>query len=677
MRQYLRPYVLFALLIPQLLFAQSPLIDSLKSNLKGPLNDSVRVTTLAALGWEVSYNDLEKGLSYCNQAKELAEKIGYKRGLGQALNNIGTIYNDLGEYPKAIEAHLKEIDIAKQLHSNSLLGTAYVNISRVYFSLKNEAKSEIYDRMALQTFMNSYNDIVLKNHEITEPVRKQLNYMKSKMALVYANISRSLELRNEVDSAINYLFKSMRINEELRDVSQLASNYQNIGALYERMHLFDKAELYLKRAKNCCQPSNSYQLAEVYFLLGEVRGHLKKSKEAIEDLNSAIECARKVGLKHLIMMAYFVLSETYEEDGRLKEALLYQKRYAEIKDTILKENQKVQVNLVQSKLENERKRTEIDLLEQKSKVNEAESSKQRTVIYSVIFLLLAASILAYVLYKRNKEKIKVNTVLAKQKSEIESQKQVVDLQNQEIKDSINYAQRIQQTILPDHQEINKYFNNWFVFFQPKDIVSGDFYWFAHKENKTYVAAVDCTGHGVPGAFMSMIGYTLLNEIINNSTFNSPADILSELRNGVIKSLKQKGVEGENKDGMDISLCLFYDNTVEFAGANNPLWLIRNNELFQYKADKQPIGVYGDKLNPFTNHTIDLKQGDAIYLFTDGYADQFGGPHGKKFKYAQLKEVLIQTSSNIAGQKQILQDRFTDWKGKLEQVDDVLLIGIQI
>lgn len=192
------------------------------------------------------------------------------------------------------------------------------------------------------------------------------------------------------------------------------------------------------------------------------------------------------------------------------------------------------------------------------------------------------------------------------------------------------------------------------------------------------AAVDCTGHGVPGAFMSMIGNTMLNEIVNGKGVVSPGEILKQLREGIIKSLKQTGSTGENQDGMDIALCSLDGNILEFAGANNPLWIISNGEFREIKADKQPIGIYYGETKPYTNHTVELRKGDCVYIFTDGYADQVGGSAEKKFKYKQLQELIVANHKlAMEQQKALYFDAIDKWKGNLEQVDDILLIGVRL
>ncbi|MEO6304369.1 MAG: 7TM diverse intracellular signaling domain-containing protein [Bacteroidia bacterium] len=259
--------------------------------------------------------------------------------------------------------------------------------------------------------------------------------------------------------------------------------------------------------------------------------------------------------------------------------------------------------------------------------------------------------------------------------------------NKDITDSINYARRIQYGILPSEDDLKKCFDNYFVLYQPKDILSGDFYWSIHMNSNvtqmqlSIIAAADCTGHGVPGAFMSMLGHTLLNQTITNPNVKSPGDVLDFLNVELPKNLKSHEQDVTIRDGMDIALCAFdfANKKLFFAGANNPCWIIRDGVIIELKADKQPISASTDmEKYSFTNQEFDLKKDDCIYLFTDGFADQFGGPKGKKFKYKKLQENLITLNHlSLAEQKNKLSTIFKEWKGDLEQIDDVLIIGIKI
>ncbi len=257
----------------------------------------------------------------------------------------------------------------------------------------------------------------------------------------------------------------------------------------------------------------------------------------------------------------------------------------------------------------------------------------------------------------------------------------VEEKNKDITDSINYAKRIQYAILPPNEKIKTMFPESFVLFLPKDIVSGDFYWCGQWGPHVLIAAVDCTGHGVPGAFLSIVGSNLLNQNVNELGLTKPSVILNSLNKGLSKIIHQNNKKDAVKDGMDISLCSINYQTkkLEYAGAYNPLWLIRDMKFIEIKADKVPIGAsFDNNVHTFTNHEIDLLPGDTFYLFSDGFADQFGGHDGKKFKYKQLQNLLLSIQSNtLEEQKEILHEKIDAWKGNLEQVDDILLLGVRI
>jgi serine phosphatase RsbU (regulator of sigma subunit) len=272
-------------------------------------------------------------------------------------------------------------------------------------------------------------------------------------------------------------------------------------------------------------------------------------------------------------------------------------------------------------------------------------------------------------------------------AEVVKQKEELEEKNKDITDSINYAKRIQEALLPSHEERQRLFPQSFILYQPRDIVSGDFYWFAEKNGKKLIAAADCTGHGVPGAFMSMIGNSFLNEIVSERALTRPGLILDKLRSLVIRALKQSESESSAQDGMDISLLCFSEVAgegenkkikAEWAGANNPLWLVRNGAYIEYKPDKRPIGFSRGKDQQFSNHSIELQKDDMLYIFTDGFADQFGGEKGKKFKYKQLQQILLAMHNRpMEEQQEMLLYAFRQWKGRLEQVDDVLVIGVRV
>lgn len=263
--------------------------------------------------------------------------------------------------------------------------------------------------------------------------------------------------------------------------------------------------------------------------------------------------------------------------------------------------------------------------------------------------------------------------------EIQAQKEQIEKQNKEIKYSFDYAKKIQNTVLPGNEVFENLFAEHFIFFKPRDIVSGDFYWISQSDHRIVLTAADCTGHGVPGSLMSMLGITMLHEIVNEKNIIHSEEILNQLRLSIARTLKQEGKIGEQKDGIDMALVIFDTRTreLEFSGANNPIYIIRNGEMLEYKGNNMPVAYY-EKMSDFTRFTMDMKQGDRVYMFTDGFPDQFGGPQGKKFKYRPFKDLLLEIHERpMEEQHRILNLIFDEWKGDLSQIDDVLVIGLRL
>ena len=364
---------------------------------------------------------------------------------------------------------------------------------------------------------------------------------------------------------------------------------------------------------------------------------------------------------------------------------------------------------ISTKYETEKKNQQILMQQALIDKNTAESKQktfQRNVLIAGLLIVLLFAIVLLRSYSRKRRDNKLlqiqkdeieskNSILNQQKEEISAQRDEIEVQlgfsekqrtliahqKKEIVDSINYAQRIQKAILPPDYFVEKLLGQHFILYFPKDVVSGDFYYIEKCNNQVIFAAVDCTGHGVPGSMMSVIGFNILNQAIKQNHITKPSEILSFLDSGITETLRQEGGESGVSDGMDIAVCTWdiSTNQIQFAGAYNPMILIKDGELFEIKADKVPIGVnYDGVADIYTNHVFQLSKGDSVYLYSDGYADQFGGPLGKKFKYKPLKEIIKENHRlTLLEQKQILADKFNNWKGNLEQVDDVLIIGVRI
>jgi serine phosphatase RsbU (regulator of sigma subunit) len=415
-----------------------------------------------------------------------------------------------------------------------------------------------------------------------------------------------------------------------------------------------------------------------------------KQKALLDSLDMEIVAKEKtLNEKQRVLNRQFVqINKQQGEISVQKQTIVVQQKEVQIqKDTL--SNQKEKITLQISRMNEQLKK--IEEQESKIKVQLETLEKQKLILYFVLFALLLVSFLGYYIYRGYKIKKEANIKLEEknrtislQKDEIEKQRDLaaaqrdqIAYQKKHITDSIMYAKRIQTALIPSLELFSDKLEH-FVLYKPLAIVSGDFYWVSSQGNLQVIISADCTGHGVPGAFMSMLGVTMLNEIVSGKHIMMPDQIIENLRSGIIKALKQVAEEDSIKDGMDIAVCVvdFDKNILWYAGANNPLYLVRGGELIHYRADKMPVAIHY-RMEPFTLHRIDLQKGDAFYIFSDGYSDQFGGPKQKKFMSMQLKETLVSMAGKpMLQQGERLNEIFEEWRGDTPQVDDVTLIGVR-
>jgi serine phosphatase RsbU (regulator of sigma subunit) len=425
-------------------------------------------------------------------------------------------------------------------------------------------------------------------------------------------------------------------------------------------------------------------------MINNQKAEILRQKAHLDSLNQEIAVKEKtLNEKQKVLDRQFVqISKQQGEITVQKQTIVLQQKEVQVqKDTLT--NQKEKINLQLSRIDDQLKR--ISEQDSKIKVQLEAIEKQKLILYFVLFALLLVSFLGYYIYRGYKIKKEANIrleeknrIISAQKDEIEQQRDLAEAQRDQIAyqkkhitDSIMYAKRIQTALIPSLELFSDKLEH-FVIYKPLAIVSGDFYWVSSQGTLQVIIAADCTGHGVPGAFMSMLGVTMLNEIINGKHILKPDQIIEELRTGIIKALKQVAEEESIKDGMDIAVLVidFDKNKLYYSGANNPLYLIRGSELIHYRADKMPVAIHY-KMTPFTLHEIDIQKGDAMYIFSDGYCDQFGGPKEKKFMSAQLKETLIAMAGKpMLQQGERLNEIFEEWRGDNSQVDDVTMIGIR-
>jgi serine phosphatase RsbU (regulator of sigma subunit)/Flp pilus assembly protein TadD len=680
--------------------AQTSNIDSLKKVMLTAPNTE-KVDVILELGAIYQFTDYEKSLSYAKDALFLSKKINYEYGIALAHNNIGYSLTDLGEYSLALSHYEQSIELFHKIGEGNKEAIARNDLGYIY-------QTQGMVKKAIENYIESL--------KLLEELGDEAS-----AAACMNNIGLLYHDQNNYKKALEYYTKSLEIKEKLGDEKAIAVSLNNIGTIYfSRGQYFEAQEYFFKSLIKRKKVDDKVGIAQCLTNISEINKNQKKYETALEYLYQAIEIEEELGNKSGIayclnnigtiyrlqgnyVKAEKYLTESYNLSKDLGSPVLIKNAtnalanfYKKTKDfekayPLLIEHY-IMVDSLENR-ENTRKLTQTGMkyefekemhikeLQQVKKdyAHEIEIKEQKIISFSFAAGLFGLIILSLVIFKSLNDKKKANRRITQQKIEIEEKSDKLEEALKSITDSVVYAKRIQEALLQTEEKIPEYKAPHFIFFAPKDIVSGDFYWSYQKDDNLYVAAVDCTGHGVPGALMSMLGITFLNDINSNEIDLSPSLILNKLREKVIKELGQNSSNGLSREGMDISLTKinFTKQEVEWAGANNPLWIVRNNELIEVKSDRQAIN-FSDNIKPFTNHQIKVEEGDKIYLFTDGYADQFGGVKGKKFKYKPFKELLLKLSTqSMENQKIALNNHFQSWKGNLEQVDDVCVIGLQI
>lgn len=640
---------------------QSLNIDSCLRVLKTSKDDTNKVILLSDIAWDISYQNLQKGIMYAEESMVLAKKLGAERQYGKSFHVAGAIYNDMSEQGKALELFLESLKYSKKYNQLEQMGFIYNSLGNFYTNREDVRKAITYYLQAIAAHKK-----VGAEENIYTP---------------YNNLGGAYSRIGKPDSAIYYLNISTTYNYTHNNRSKLLYNYINLSEIYTDTPDKAKGLDYARKAVSIArQDSDKYTLARALTQLSSVYYVTKKYMEAIVTLEECTRLAKEMSDLTTMQASALLSSQAYEEIGDYKNALARFTEYKAYNDSILNSENIRQIRTAEAKYENEKKQAEIELLSEKQKSSDAKREKDRLYLYLSGIGIVCLIFMLLFLFRNNRAKQKVNAALALYNTEVKHQKDLVEEKNKEITDSINYAKRIQQSLLTSHDYFKKHTSDFFILFKPKDIVSGDFYWALDHEGKFMVMTADCTGHGVPGAMMSMMGINFINEIVNEKKITSPADVLNQLKKEIIKALNPEGSVVEGKDGMDCSLCSFdfANKKLVYANANNSFYIIRNGTILHAQLNKMPVGAGHNFETLFDNFEIDLQKDDLIVTFTDGYADQFGGSKGKKFKYKQLEKLLVDHSHlPLKEIQKKLDDTIEEWKGNLSQVDDICIIGIKI
>lgn len=590
------------------------------------------------------YDDV---LTISDKGIVFSKKHGTAESTASLYNNRGIAYDYLGKYSESLEAYFEALRLIRNDKKSDLRSRVLSNIGLIYANQGQHEKALSYYNRALAIDRKSGSE---------EAVCAVLN----NIAIIYVK-------QKKFDAAIKNYEECIRIDKKIESEYGLGDDYNNIAVCYLNMQDYEKAMYYLNQSLEIRMAmNNKLGVSETYTNIASVYVGLKNFEEAKKYFLLSVPLSQEMGSRESLKYAYENLAIVEEKLGNEKEAFRYYKEFISVRDSLQNLDQVRRQTELELNYEHEKER-ELNKLKQARK-----EDKARAILYAVISvagILLIFFILLYQRWKTTKKQQKI----------IEEKTALVQQKNQEILDSIAYAKRIQTAILPARELMTSLLPNSFILYRPKDIVAGDFYWLEETDQGIYLAVADCTGHGVPGALMSVVCHNALNRSLREFNLTSPAAILNKTREIVIHDLAKDS--SKVNDGMDVSLCCvdLTSRKLTWSGANHNLWVYRRseNQIEQIKGDKQPIGLHHE-MKDFQEHQVELQASDRVFMFTDGLADQFGGEKGKKLMSATLKNWVTETAQEgIAEQGRVIESHFLSWKGSFEQVDDICAIGFEV
>ena len=590
---------------------------------------------------------------------DLAREINDDDYIPKIIKNLGNQYKGLGYSSLAIKYYLESLKIYRKSNDSINLADNLYRLGLLHKDFGNLDKAYNYIFEAFQ-------------------IREKINSHGFYKGESLSGIASIYVARKKYSVAIEYHKKALKYFVKINRPAHIQICYSNIGNTYEKMKQYKEAEHFLTKSLEL----NQVQGIGGTNVYGSLMNHFANISLAKQDYEQALICVNKAMNIEVSPKtrrnSFKTLSNIYNQKNDYKKAFHYYMEYTTLNDSLIALKKERNVQEFQTLYEVNKKIKEIQLLKKEKEINSLNSTAEikRQKIFRNGFVLsgLALLIITALIFSRYRLKIKANLLLQTKNKQIEDQ-------NTNILDSITYAKRIQDAILTSEQYMDDALVEYFVYYQPKDIVSGDFYWVYELDpDNVIIAVADCTGHGVPGAFMSMIGNALLNEIIIENGNTQIDQVLNILRSHIIKSLKNDNDQYTTMDGMDISLLKVNkkEQMLEFATAGHRIYLLRDGQCHDYKGDAFPVGYYHGKERSFNLHEINIQEGDTIYLSTDGFLDQFGGPNRNKFGLIRFKELIVENKSqNIKKQKDRFMHAFRKWKGEQNQIDDILVMGIKI
>ena len=715
--------------------------DSLRHIIAATQNDTIKLKRLESLSMALYYQgNQDSSLYYANKARLFSDKIlkgksfspkiklRIEKQRATAYRDIGTIYVHKGNYAEALMYDTIALRISQSTGDKKLIAFAYGDLCGLYTSTGSYAEALNYGYKALKqeeesgntgglisTYTNIGNiyraeknySVALQNHQKCLELSKKAGNKRG-MTLAYNNMGVVYQEEGNLTEALKNYTDCLNVAKEINYKEAIAISYDNMGAIYSEKGDFEDAlKNQLASKKILTELGSVSDVADVDVDIGELYLKRKQYKMAQLYLDTALDISVKSGYKETAKAGYSDLSDVYSARAEAgmspainwKNALENYKKYFQYNDSLFNETTRNKSEQARMQFEFDKKEAAAKVAQEKKNALFAQEKEKEALVIKYLsagFLLVLA--LAFFIYRGYRLKRRANGIISRQKDIVEQKNLIIEARNKAITDSINYARLIQSAMLPPEEEINRKLKEYFIFYRPKDIVSGDFYFYkqplAHPAKNTfYLAACDCTGHGVPGAFMSMICNEKLNDAVEQ--FSDTGKILEVLNKEIKLSLHQSQSDDSSRDGMDIALCAITpvndENKIsltaeqkgavlQFAGANRPLWIVRNGiqDIEEIKPTKRPIGGFAEEETSFDSHTINLQKGDAVYMFSDGYADQFGGPDGKKLTTKKFRELIRGISKyTMQEQKKYLSTHLAEWMGMNEQLDDILIIGVRI
>ena len=640
-----------------ILIFQKKLNDNSYNPSKRMFFDILLGKTLGNLGYyESTIGNNHIALEYYTKALPISYKYDIKPFQGDLLNNMGYMHLNNGSIKKALDYFYKGLKVYEQINLKEGIATSLNNIGHIYKKQGNSEKALLYYKKSLK-------------------LEKELNN-EIGMATSLNNIGYIYNVSKKYDSAIKYYQKSLAIRKKIGDFKGIANTFNNIAFIYKNKQNYEKAFDYFHQSlENSISISDKKAMANTYHNIGELYLTLNQLNKAKENLTQSYTIAKKIKSPEQIKVATITLSQLYEKENEWAKALEMYKLHVQMKDSLKNLSIQQETYKQQAQYEYEKQKAIDDAVhESKMKIITEKQSKQQVIIYAI--LITSSLLIIFLIIITNRWRVTRN-----QKKVIQEKNSQLSIKNTQILDSINYAKRLQIAILSKEDELKDHFKHAFVYYQPKDQVSGDFYWVKEKEGILYFAVADCTGHGVPGALLSIVCSKVLDDIIKDYSINDPSEILNCAHEEIVNILNQEYEQTIIGDGMDISLCM-YDQKLQklkFSAAKNQGLLFSDKELITLEANKFSIGfIFRKKIDRrYTSSEVTIKKGDQLYLFSDGYMDQFGGNENNKLNYYNFIEYLAENRElSPLNRKSHLENKFNTWKGDRPQMDDVTVMGIE-